>query len=84
MVAPDLLVDVPSFLDGVVLTHRLTETERETDVLDAVDLPGFTRTGLGWQGEEILDYGAATVERAGSARTAGWSPCRRVRSSPFA
>ncbi|MDQ3988113.1 MAG: hypothetical protein M3291_02745, partial [Actinomycetota bacterium] len=33
MLAPDVLVHVPSLVEGVVLTHRLTEAEREAGVL---------------------------------------------------
>ncbi|SEK60218.1 SEC-C motif-containing protein [Blastococcus sp. DSM 46786] len=55
MLAPDLLVHVPALLDGVVLTHRLTDDERESGVLLAVDLPGFARTGLQHHGEAIHD-----------------------------
>ena len=44
MLAGDLLVHVESSTAGIVLTHRLSETERDTGVLDAsVDLVGFGR-----------------------------------------
>ena len=56
MLAPDILVHVPSLVDGVVLTHRLTEVEREVGVLYAGDLPGFRRVGLRWQGSAVFDY----------------------------
>ena len=56
MLAPDFLVHVPSLVDGIVLTHRLTEAEREAGVLYAADLPGFRRVGLRCQGSAVFDY----------------------------
>ena len=56
MLAPDRLVHVPSMLCDVVLTHRLTDEERRTGVLDATDLPGFARSGLTLRGEKVIDY----------------------------
>lgn len=56
MLVPDRLVHVPSMLDGVVLTHRLTDEERRSGVLHGTDLPGFARAGLTWRGEDVVDH----------------------------
>lgn len=56
ILAPDVLVHVPSLVDGIVLTHRLTDAEREAGVLYAADLPAFRRVGLRWQGSAVFDY----------------------------
>lgn len=45
MLPPDLLVHVPSLVEGIVLTHRLTEQEGRTGVLVAIDLPGLDQLG---------------------------------------
>lgn len=43
-VAPDLVVDVASITEGMVLTHRLEEPEVSTGVLEAaIDLAGYRR-----------------------------------------
>src|SRR4051794_28122881 len=39
LLAGDLMVHVPSLVENVMLTHRLTEDERRTGVLAAADLP---------------------------------------------
>ncbi|MDQ3152882.1 MAG: SEC-C domain-containing protein, partial [Actinomycetota bacterium] len=56
MLPPDVVVHVPSLTAGIVLTHRLTEAEREAGVLYVGDLPGFGRTELAWQGSAIWEY----------------------------
>ncbi|MGH3977675.1 MAG: YecA family protein [Pseudonocardiaceae bacterium] len=56
ILAGDLLVHVESFTAGIVLTHRLSEAEQDTDILaTGVDLSGFNHR---WQlrlpgGEEV-------------------------------
>ena len=35
LMAPDLVVHVPTILDGAALTHRLTDSERRDDCIDA-------------------------------------------------
>jgi hypothetical protein len=62
MLAPDLLLHVPSMLDGVVLTHRLTAGERESDTLLATDLP-FSRMGLR-HGDTVVDVSVAEDGRS--------------------
>ncbi|MDQ3275887.1 MAG: hypothetical protein M3Q39_12900, partial [Actinomycetota bacterium] len=56
MLPPDVFVHVPSLTAGIVLTHRLTEAEREAGVLLVGDLPGFGRTELAWQGSAVWEY----------------------------
>jgi hypothetical protein len=55
MLAPDLLVHVPSLVDGVVLTHRLTDGERESGTLLAADLPGFARIELRHEDDAVFE-----------------------------
>ena len=55
MLAPDLLVHVPSLVQGVVLTHRLTDGERESGTLLAADLPGFARIELRHDGGAVFE-----------------------------
>lgn len=57
LLAGDLMVHVPSLVENVVLTHRLTEDERRTGVLTAADLPGLDRLGpLHLDGSRVHDY----------------------------
>ena len=85
MLAPDLLLHVPSMLDGVVLTHRLTDGERESDTLLAADLPGFSRMGLR-HGDRCggREPWPRTVGRAGMGRRTGCCPTPPARCWPSA
>ncbi|WP_147262035.1 SEC-C domain-containing protein [Blastococcus sp. TF02A-26] len=57
LLAGDLMVHVPSLVENVVLTHRLTEDEQRTGVLAAADLPGLDRLRpLQLDGSRVHDY----------------------------
>jgi hypothetical protein len=57
LLAGDLMVHVPSLVENIVLTHRLTEDERRTGVLTATDLPGLDRLGpLHHDGSRVHAY----------------------------
>lgn len=77
MLPPDLLVHVPSLVEGIVLTHRLTEDERRTGVLVATDLPGLDRLGP-------LHHDRARVHtyRGDDGATRWWGPEGWLASSP--
>ena len=87
MIPPDLVVHVPTILDGAVLTHRLTDSERGENCVHAgADLAALLhqadRLQLESGGEvELESYPTATASC--SVPTAGWKISTPRRCSPF-